>query len=221
MTQERNLYAVYKFTTPAKTAYIGKVMAGDVDAWPSNGRGKLPNGYMGSGTEWNEHGVKQWEAGEILWEILAKCPTEELALAHERHCIVVAERNHEFLFNINHATPRSEAAVLLRIKEREEMVKKAEEANRLAKEEALRLLDLSPYERNQELEARRLAAEKAEEEEQHRAEQASGSSRRTDSATDRFVKNVAGSVGRQVGSVLFRQLGTALVRGVLGGLLRR
>ena len=64
---------------------------------------------------------------------------------------------------------------------------------------------------------RRMAAEA----EARRADKASTPTRRTDSVTDRFVKNVAGSVGRQVGSVLFRQLGTALVRGVLGGLLRR
>ncbi len=65
------------------------------------------------------------------------------------------------------------------------------------------------------------ASRKAEEKEQRRAERASRPSRRTDSATDRFVKNVAGSVGRQLGSVLVRQLGSSLVRGVLGGLLRR
>jgi hypothetical protein len=68
-----------------------------------------------------------------------------------------------------------------------------------------------------EAEARR----KAEEEEERRAERAAAPSRRTDSATDRFVKNVAGSVGRQVGNVLVRQMGAALVRGILGGLLRR
>ena len=42
-----------------------------------------------------------------------------------------------------------------------------------------------------------------------------------ESATDRFVKNVAGSVGRQVGSMVARQVGNAIVRGILGGLLKR
>lgn len=41
------------------------------------------------------------------------------------------------------------------------------------------------------------------------------------SATDRFVKNVAGSVGRQLGSTIARSVGNALVRGILGGLTRR
>jgi DNA helicase HerA-like ATPase len=45
------------------------------------------------------------------------------------------------------------------------------------------------------------------------------SSRET--ATERFVKNVAGSVGRQVGTIVVRQVGNAIVRGILGGLLRR
>jgi uncharacterized protein len=41
-------------------------------------------------------------------------------------------------------------------------------------------------------------------------------SRARETATDRFVKNVAGSVGRQVGNMVVRQL----VRGILGGLSR-
>jgi uncharacterized protein len=41
--------------------------------------------------------------------------------------------------------------------------------------------------------------------------------RQRESATDRFVKNIAGSVGRQVGSMVVR----SLVRGILGGLTRR
>jgi len=65
------------------------------------------------------------------------------------------------------------------------------------------------------------AKRKAEDEEAKRQAKASSSSRQRETATDRFVKNVASSVGRQVGSVLVRQLGTALVRGVLGSLLRR
>jgi hypothetical protein len=41
--------------------------------------------------------------------------------------------------------------------------------------------------------------------------------RQRESATDRFIKNVAGSVGRQVGSIVVR----SLVRGILGSLSRR
>ncbi len=65
------------------------------------------------------------------------------------------------------------------------------------------------------------AKRKADEEEAKRQAKAASSSRGRETATDRFVKNVASSVGRQVGSVLVRQLGSALIRGVLGGLLRR
>jgi uncharacterized protein len=45
--------------------------------------------------------------------------------------------------------------------------------------------------------------------------------REPESATDKFVKNVAGSVGRQLGSTVARSIGNALVRGILGGLTRR
>jgi len=48
----------------------------------------------------------------------------------------------------------------------------------------------------------------------------SGRSRRTDSATDRFVKNMASTVGRQIGNMLVRN-GGSIVRGILGGLLKR
>ncbi len=47
-----------------------------------------------------------------------------------------------------------------------------------------------------------------------------GSSRRTDSATDRLVKNVASSVGRQLGNMLVRNSG-AIIRGILGSMLKR
>jgi DNA helicase HerA-like ATPase len=66
----------------------------------------------------------------------------------------------------------------------------------------------------------------AEAEEKAKAEKAaakkskSGRSRRTDSATDRFVKNVASTVGRQVGNMLVRNSGS-IVRGILGSLLKR
>ncbi len=49
------------------------------------------------------------------------------------------------------------------------------------------------------------------------AREARSAPRQRESATDRFVKNVAGSVGRQVGSMVVR----SLVRGILGGLSRR
>ena len=41
-----------------------------------------------------------------------------------------------------------------------------------------------------------------------------------ETATDRFVKNVASSVGRTVGSSVARSIGNALVRGILGSLSR-
>jgi DNA helicase HerA-like ATPase len=49
------------------------------------------------------------------------------------------------------------------------------------------------------------------------AREARAAPRQRESATDRFIKNVAGSVGRQVGSMVVR----SLVRGILGGLSRR
>ncbi|MBL8906804.1 MAG: DUF853 domain-containing protein [Rhizobiales bacterium] len=61
------------------------------------------------------------------------------------------------------------------------------------------------------------AAEKAE----VRQTRASTSGYQRESATDRFVKNVAGSVGRTLGSSVARQIGNALVRGILGGLTRK
>ncbi len=53
------------------------------------------------------------------------------------------------------------------------------------------------------------------------AKAARAAPRERESATDRFVKNVAGSVGRQLGSTVARSIGNALVRGILGGLTRR
>ena len=47
-----------------------------------------------------------------------------------------------------------------------------------------------------------------------------GSSRRTDSATDRLVKNVASTVGRQLGNMLVRNSGS-IIRGILGSMLKR
>jgi len=63
------------------------------------------------------------------------------------------------------------------------------------------------------------AAQKAKEEiEALKAEKAEArSSRGRDSATDRFVKNVAGGLG----TTIARSVGNALVRGILGGLTRK
>jgi uncharacterized protein len=44
--------------------------------------------------------------------------------------------------------------------------------------------------------------------------------REPQSATDRLVKNMAGSVGRQLGTSIARSIGNALVRGILGSLRR-
>ncbi len=75
-------------------------------------------------------------------------------------------------------------------------------------------------------EQQRAAAEaeeraKAEKAETKKAKsRSSGRSRRTDSATDKFIKNVASTVGRQVGNMLVRNSGS-IVRGILGSLLKR
>jgi DNA helicase HerA-like ATPase len=66
-------------------------------------------------------------------------------------------------------------------------------------------------ERRESARAERRAPEPARE----RARPAPRSTR--DSATERFVKNMAGSVGREVGNIIVRQV----VRGILGGLSRR
>ena len=68
-------------------------------------------------------------------------------------------------------------------------------------------------------EARQQAAEDKAAAKAERAERPAG--RQRESATDRFVKNVAGSVGRQVGNAVVRNVGGALVRGILGSLFRR
>lgn len=71
------------------------------------------------------------------------------------------------------------------------------EANRQAREEVAAAKERARAQAEAEREARAAAAR----------------SRRTDSSADRFVKNLAGSVGRQVGN--------ALIRGILGGFLKR
>jgi uncharacterized protein len=66
------------------------------------------------------------------------------------------------------------------------------------------------------------AEEDAEKLEAKAAKTRSAAARREpESATDKFVKNVAGSVGRQLGTSVARSIGNALVRGLLGGLTRR
>jgi DNA helicase HerA-like ATPase len=80
----------------------------------------------------------------------------------------------------------------------------------------------SAYEKLQKKASERAEAksEAAEAKAQARVERQVGGGRQRESATDRFVKNIAGSVGRQVGGILVRQVGGALVRGILGGLIR-
>ncbi len=67
----------------------------------------------------------------------------------------------------------------------------------------------------------RATAQAAEKQAKTAAKAERAAPRPKDSATDRFVKNVAGSVGRQLGTSVARSIGNALVRGILGGLTRR
>jgi uncharacterized membrane protein len=59
----------------------------------------------------------------------------------------------------------------------------------------------------------------AEEKAQARAERTTPRERET--ATGRFIKNAASSVGRQLGSTATRSIGNAIIRGILGGLTKR
>ncbi|WP_119392676.1 helicase HerA-like C-terminal domain-containing protein [Taklimakanibacter lacteus] len=63
----------------------------------------------------------------------------------------------------------------------------------------------------------RAAAQEKAAAEKQAAREARAPPRQRESATDRFIKNVAGSVGRQLGSMVVR----SLVRGILGGFTRR
>jgi DNA helicase HerA-like ATPase len=66
--------------------------------------------------------------------------------------------------------------------------------------------------------------EKAAAKETAQAERQSRSTYQRETATDRFVKNVASTVGREVGRMgtrFAREAGGQLLRGILGGLLRR
>jgi DNA helicase HerA-like ATPase len=71
----------------------------------------------------------------------------------------------------------------------------------------------SAYEKLSKRASERAEAEKQVAEEKEQARQERAAPRQRESATDRFVKNIAGSVGRQLGSIL--------IRGILGGFTRR
>jgi DNA helicase HerA-like ATPase len=75
----------------------------------------------------------------------------------------------------------------------------------------------SAYEKLAKRASERAEAEKQAAEEKEQARQERAAPRQRESATDRFVKNIAGSVGRQLGSMVVR----SVVRGILGGFSRR
>jgi uncharacterized protein len=83
----------------------------------------------------------------------------------------------------------------------------------------------SAYEKLQKKAKVRAEAEQqaADEKSQAKAEKTASRAapRERESATDRFIKNAASSVGRQLGSTVARSIGNAIVRGILGGLTRR
>jgi DNA helicase HerA-like ATPase len=79
----------------------------------------------------------------------------------------------------------------------------------------------SAYEKLQELAGKRAAATAQEREAKAETKATRAAPRERETATDRFVKNVASSVGRQLGTSVARSIGNALVRGILGGLTRR
>ncbi|QIG49596.1 DUF853 family protein [Nordella sp. HKS 07] len=75
----------------------------------------------------------------------------------------------------------------------------------------------SAYEKLTQRAGERAEAQKQATAEKQAAREARAAPRPRESATDRFVKNVAGSVGRQVGNMVVR----SLVRGILGSFSRR
>ena len=79
----------------------------------------------------------------------------------------------------------------------------------------------SAYEKLQGKAERRVAEQQQEAEAKTERRAVTASRREPQSATDRFVKGVAGSVGRQLGTSVARSIGNALVRGILGGLTRK
>ncbi len=82
----------------------------------------------------------------------------------------------------------------------------------------------SAYEKLSKKAAGRAAVQHKEEEAKQAEKQAKADAkaqpRERESATDRFVKNIAGSVGRSLGSSITRSITGALVRGILGSLSR-
>jgi DNA helicase HerA-like ATPase len=79
----------------------------------------------------------------------------------------------------------------------------------------------SAYEMLQARAGKRAEATAQEREAKAEAKATRAAPRERETATDRFVKNVASSVGRQLGTSVARSIGNALVRGILGGLTRR
>ena len=79
----------------------------------------------------------------------------------------------------------------------------------------------SAYEKLSGKAKQREAAKQEEQQAKVQAKAERAAPRERESATDRFVKNMAGTVGRQLGSSVARSIGNALVRGILGGLTRR
>ena len=79
----------------------------------------------------------------------------------------------------------------------------------------------SAYEKLQEMAGKRAEAAAQEREAKTEAKATRAAPRERETATDRFVKNVASSVGRQLGTSVARSVGNALIRGILGGLARR
>ncbi len=79
----------------------------------------------------------------------------------------------------------------------------------------------SAYEKLQEKAGKRAEAAAQEREAKAETKAAKAQPRERETATDRFVKNVASSVGRQLGTSVARSVGNALIRGILGGLARR
>ena len=79
----------------------------------------------------------------------------------------------------------------------------------------------SAFEKLQAKAGKRAAATARDQQAKAEAKAARAAPRERESATDRFVKNIAGSVGRQLGTSVARSVGNALVRGILGGLTRK
>ncbi|MGB9141587.1 MAG: helicase HerA-like C-terminal domain-containing protein [Aestuariivirga sp.] len=79
----------------------------------------------------------------------------------------------------------------------------------------------SAYEKLQTKTGARAAADQQEQADRVQAKVERAAPRERESVTDRFIKNAASSVGRQLGTSVARSIGNALVRGILGGLTRR